>query len=294
MYIETEIIQMPDPSFPIKTYIVDNLNLKLAANYHVHPEIEIIYMIKGSMTFRISGCDVVVNEGKILLINSMAVHASSLTSDPYVKMCLLQFKPDVIYSSGHFSEFKYLAPFLQEGDLNYQIIDSKLSKDFQELTKCLNEIVIEFTRKTIAYELSIKSIIYRILTILYRNGIFNLNNMINLYKKKENFKRLEPVINYVENNYKDDITLEKACDILKINYYYFCRVFKNATGNTFIQYLNFVRISVAENLLVTTDMTITDVIFETGFSSLSYFNRTFKKFKGCSPSQYKKFYISKS
>lgn len=288
MYIATEIIHMPDPGFPINTYIVDSLNIKLAAGYHVHPEIEIIYMIKGSMTFWISGTNVVVSKGKILIINSMAVHASEMADDTYAKMCLLQFKPDVIYSSGNFSEFKYLAPFLQVNELNFQIIDSNLSDDFQELTKSLNEIVVEFTKKRIAYELSIKSIIYRVLTILYRNGIFNFDIMSNFYKKKENFKRLEPVISYVESSYKDDITLEKACEILGLNYYYFCRMFKKTTGNTFIQYLNFVRISVAEKLLLTSDMSITDIIFETGFSSLSYFNRTFKKFKGCSPSEYKK------
>lgn len=288
MYIEKEYIEMPNPEFPIKTYIVDNLTRKLSSSYHVHQEIEIIYMIKGSMTFWISGNQVIINEGKVLLINSMIAHASEETSGEYIKVCLLQFKPNIIYNSGQFSDFKYLSTFLESTNLSYQIVDSSLSDDYNELSIQLNKIVQEFTEKKVAYELSIKSIIYRILTILYRNEVLNFDSMKSLYKKKEEFKKLEQVIRFIEVNYKDEIPLEKVCEMLKVNYYYFCRLFKKATGNTFIQYLNFVRISVAEKLLITTEMSITDIIFETGFSSLSYFNRIFKKFKGCNPSEYRK------
>lgn len=288
--IEKEIVEITDPELPMKTYIVDSLSRDLSSTYHVHPEIEIIYMIKGGMRFWISGEEVEVGEGKILLINSMLIHASELLEDSYTKMCLLQFKPDVLYNTGQFNEFKYFTPFLQERSLEFKVIDTALKEDYHKLIECLNDIVIDFEQKKIAYEISIKSSIYRIMTILYRNEILKFGIMDDLYKRKEVFNRIQPVISYVETNYAEDIDLESACDLLKVNYFYFCRLFKRATGKTYVEYLNYVRLSVAEKLLITSDKSITEICTETGFSSLSYFNRIFKREKGFNPTDYRKFY----
>jgi len=85
-----------------------------------------------------------------------------------------------------------------------------------------------------------------------------------------------------------DITIQKASEIVGINTFYFCRLFKKLTGKTFIHYLNFVRISVSEKLLLTTNMPITVICEQTGFSSLSYCNRIFRAIKLSFPSEYRK------
>ncbi|MBE3102525.1 MAG: helix-turn-helix transcriptional regulator [Firmicutes bacterium] len=112
--------------------------------------------------------------------------------------------------------------------------------------------------------------------------------MDSLYQQNEELNRLGKVIEYIELHYNEDINVEMACGLLNLNYFYFCRMFKKVIGRTFVQYLNYVRVSVAEKLLLTTNMPITDIIMETGFSSLSYFNRIFKSHKGCSPSTFRK------
>ena len=68
---------------------------------------------------------------------------------------------------------------------------------------------------------------------------------------------------------------------------YFCRIFKSAIGATFTEYLNFVRICKAEKKLATTSESILEISAEVGFSSVSYFNKIFKKYKNCSPSAYR-------
>ena len=79
-------------------------------------------------------------------------------------------------------------------------------------------------------------------------------------------------------------TLSELCGLSEG---YFCRQFKNATGSTPMEYLNFVRIYHAEKLLVRSAMPILDVSMEVGFSSVSYFNRMFRRFKGCAPNSYR-------
>jgi AraC-like DNA-binding protein len=59
-------------------------------------------------------------------------------------------------------------------------------------------------------------------------------------------------------------------------------------GKTFTNYLNYIRITEAEKLLLTTEMTMTEIAQETGFSSSSYFIQQFKQYKNISPSQFRK------
>ena len=69
---------------------------------------------------------------------------------------------------------------------------------------------------------------------------------------------------------------------------YFCRLFKKGTGKSYIDYLNYVRVSTAEELLRTTDLSISIIMEKTGFTSLSYFTKVFKNQNGISPSSYRK------
>lgn len=69
---------------------------------------------------------------------------------------------------------------------------------------------------------------------------------------------------------------------------YFCRLFKKAVKTSFINYLNYIKIRHAEQLLCSTEKTITETAFETGFSSASYFTETFRKINLLSPTEYKR------
>lgn len=288
MWIEKEVVEMPDPGLPIKTYIVDSSSRNLASDPHLHSEIELIYIVEGKMIFVFGEERIDVEAGKIIFINSLTVHFSESIPGVFTRMCLLQFNPCLIYNANIASEYKYLAPFIQQDTFKYYLLDTAQSEKNRLLASLLMEISTEFQGKNIAYEILIKSDLYKILTMLYRDNILKFNLLNNLQKEEMLFTKLSKVLDYVEKNYAENITVENISQMLDLNYSYFCRLFKTATGKPFVQYLNFLRVSVAEKLLLTTDKPITEIIAETGFSSLSYFNRTFKKARGCSPSQYRK------
>lgn len=285
--IQRENIEMSDPVLPIKTYIVNSDERDLAAASHIHAEVELIYIMEGSMTFHINQKGITVDRGKIIVINSHTIHASEMEPGMYTQMCLLQFNPGLIYDSG-LTESKYLAPFIHHDVFSCHLFDTGSSGKYTLLAELLTEIAHEFQQKDIAYEILIKSNLYKVLTILYRDQVLKYNFVNSLHKEELMFSKLEPVIRYVDHHYTENITLETACRLLNLNYHYFCRLFKTATGKPFIQYLNYVRISVAERLLLTTDKPVVEIICDTGFSSLSYFNRTFKKLKGCNPTEYRR------
>ena len=100
--------------------------------------------------------------------------------------------------------------------------------------------------------------------------------------------KIMPVLEYIDKHYSEALTLPELSKILNINEYYFCRLFKKMVNTSFVQYLNFVRVCKAEKMLLSTDKSISEISYETGFSSVSYFNRTFKKYKLSTPGNYRK------
>lgn len=94
---------------------------------------------------------------------------------------------------------------------------------------------------------------------------------------------------YIDRNYhKSDFTVKKVADYVKIDRTYLYRLFKEETGLSIIDYINSRKISRAETLLMNEGISIKDVAEAVGFSDQMYFSRVFKKFKGMSPSEFRK------
>ncbi|MBZ0100237.1 MAG: cupin domain-containing protein, partial [Taibaiella sp.] len=159
----------------------------LSSTSHFHKEIEFIHILSGKMTFIINGRKISVSKGNILFVNSMVVHSSEGAAGDKSKMHLLQFDPGIIYSTSLFSEYKYLFPFMNHNTLACYLFNTWENKGYKLLSALLHKINMEFEGKNIAYEICIKSLLYRILTILYRNGILDFCFIKNLYYDREKF-----------------------------------------------------------------------------------------------------------
>lgn len=111
-------------------------------------------------------------------------------------------------------------------------------------------------------------------------------------KQKEYMETVLNACSYINHHYQENITLEQVASISGFSKFHFTRIFKQCMDMTFYEYLNEKRITKAEELLYTTVLSITDIAMNSGFSSISAFNRTFKSIKGCSPSEYRnKLYV---
>ena len=94
-------------------------------------------------------------------------------------------------------------------------------------------------------------------------------------------------IEYLNNNYSSLITLDELASICGITKYHLAREFKKYTGQTILTYTNILRCKKAE-IMLSDGKNVTEVAFECGFESLSYFSRTYKKMMGISPSKSRK------
>ena len=114
---------------------------------------------------------------------------------------------------------------------------------------------------------------------------------LNQYSQKEQ-ERIRQIYAYIDQNYQRKITLDEVAALCNLGKEAFCRYFKKATGNTFIEFLNQYRISQAKRLLLM-DKNVSETCFNCGFESLSYFNRIFKKVTGKNPSTFKYRHLKK-
>jgi two-component system response regulator YesN len=120
-----------------------------------------------------------------------------------------------------------------------------------------------------------------------------LDKITDISKKIENSKNdkseslIEKAEAYIDSNYMKEISLDDVSSYCNISSYYFSKLFKQETGENYVEYLNKVRIENAKRLLNESDSSIKEVCYSVGFSDPNYFSRAFKKYEGVTPSEYK-------
>jgi AraC-like DNA-binding protein len=128
--------------------------------------------------------------------------------------------------------------------------------------------------------------IFRLLSISEEYEILEAKPLENISDFKEQ-QRIQKLHRMVEEKFPGKIETADAASALNLSMPAFCRYFKRATGLTFTDYVNKYRINQARKYLLM-DKNVTEACYDSGFENLSHFNRTFKKFAGINPSQFKK------
>jgi len=98
---------------------------------------------------------------------------------------------------------------------------------------------------------------------------------------------LSIVMNYIEKNYSNEISLEEVAEVVKISPFYLSKLFKQETGENFIDYLTTIRIRKAKELLFNPMNSVKDVCYMVGYKDPNYFTRVFKKVCGQTPTEFK-------
>src|SRR5260370_8833592 len=92
---------------------------------------------------------------------------------------------------------------------------------------------------------------------------------------------------YILANQADPIDLAKVAQAMHVSTFYFCKMFKKATGLTFTEYLSRLRVEKAKRLLLNPHLRISEIAYDVGFQSLTHFNRVFRQVVGNSPTAYR-------
>ena len=104
-----------------------------------------------------------------------------------------------------------------------------------------------------------------------------------LYANDSAAEQIYKAIKEINRRYSEPITAQSCAENVNMSYSYFSRSFKRITQKSFKEYLNEVRINNAERLLMTTDLSVTEIALECGYNNISYFIMVYKTLKGKTP-----------
>lgn len=263
------------PSLKININALSSETAHLWLKTHIHEAVEIVYVISGIAIIYINGKKITLNCGDIIIINRNAVHhiEDALSSE----LTYMQIEIQEYFDS------------VAKSDLTiYSFISQQLLRLYIHLTgknefkSIFLAIQKEITEKKPYYELYVNSLIRLVISFMYRNGMLDYADD----EIRSDIKEFSSITSYIETNYTQVITLDTLAQLSGISKFELCRKFKSATGRTITDYVNYVRLC-HEKELLKENKRITDIAYECGFSSVQYFNRTFKKYNGCSPGNYK-------
>jgi len=184
-----------------------------------------------------------------------------------------------------------LIAFLQTGQI---MLHQPSKREFKKVTRQLLEWGREIDVKRLeeAYfqtrvvsKRQYESIV-RLLGI-FAQHLAALSNQLMVREEKAEAPMIARARGYIAEHQGEELSLKEVARAVNTSAFYFCKMFKQAVGLTFTDYLARVRVEKVKNLLLNPHKRVSEAAFEAGFQSLSQFNRVFKKIEGLSPSDYR-------
>jgi AraC-like DNA-binding protein/ligand-binding sensor protein len=184
-----------------------------------------------------------------------------------------------------------LIAFLQTGQV---LLHRPSKREFKRVTRQLLQWGLEIDLKQVeeAYfqtrvvsKRQYESII-RLLAI-FAQHLAALSNQLMVREEKAESPMIARARAYIAGHQSDELSLKEVARAVNTSAFYFCKMFKQAIGLTFTDYLARVRVEKVKNLLLNPHKRVSEAAFEAGFQSLSQFNRVFKKIEGLSPSDFR-------
>lgn len=264
--------------FPISIHHMDYDNKEIYLFYlHWHQEFELFLVTKGIITLEIESKSYILHKGEALFINRNVLHVAKNNHQQSCAFKAIVFHDDLLINQNEKLLYnKYILPIINQKDfmcICMKDMDLNIIYLFNQVEQSyrLNE------------ELKIKSILLNFWNTLYE-CIFS--KQIPIFSIINNDNILDSIA-FIETNYMQDIKLDHLAKLSCLSVSQFSKLFKERMHMSPIQYLMRVRIMNSCQKLLETDTKISSIALMCGFNNISYYNKIFYSFIGCTPSNYR-------
>jgi AraC-like DNA-binding protein len=273
----------PQQSFSIIERHTDYFDIP----WHLHEEFELLYVCRSEGKRYVGDSIENFRQGDLVLLG------------PNLPHCWLN--DNIEYCKGRFFDTRYKVIHFDQNCLGYDFFNIP---EMQVIKKLLDSASRGIQiRGEIVYKISY--MMYEMLSFSYVDRVISLLRILKdisewedkLFISSEGFinqlpleedNSIRQVKSYLLENFKSEVNLQNVSEKIGMTTTSFCRYFKRATGKTFIKYLAEFRIGYACQLIQNSDMTFSEVAYESGYESISHFYKQFKDIIGSTPSEYKK------
>ncbi len=252
---------------------------------HWHDEMEIVYVQEGEYIESVDFEEYHVKKGDIVLINPSVLHSFRQFDDKRTVFRTVIFNMNLLTgNSTDACSIKYFMPFAENSFLSPVVISPE-HPSYAEIQSRVQNMISVYDEKGDCFEIRLKAEVYSLFYILFRDVFVSESG--NSSVKEVTTKNIKAIIDYINENYMNNITIDELAETVNLSKHYFMRFFKRYMGMTCIEYINDYRLNIASNLLLTTRVQITEVAASIGITNLSYFNRIFKKKFHMTPKEYR-------
>ncbi|OMF21553.1 AraC family transcriptional regulator [Paenibacillus sp. FSL H8-0548] len=250
-------------------------------NWHYHKQLELLLILEGNLDVYVDEESFHLTTGDVMLIGASELHRDR--SHNIIDYIVLQFDLEPFFDQSTIPYMRYFSETqMPLSKANYIFEENSAVK--QQAASYIKQLLDEATHKETGYELAVSVLIKQILLLLLRH------DSRNVLIEQDNFDRirLKPVLDFIESHLMDRIQVEEVCKIANMSYYYFVKYFKKTIGLSFTEYVNYRKIKWAERILLTKDLSISEVGERIGMPNMAHFYKMFKKYNDCSPKQYQR------
>ncbi len=269
---ESDFIYMDHSDATVTYGVLSYSTPNIVPVMHLHSQVEFMIVEEGETSVTINGKEHIVKEGNGILISPHVIHCMrSLTDENRIST--------FIFNTDFISDFK---GFFESANVPYVRFDRDKSPEFATVQ---TKYLIEFAHN---YSFG-KTVVKGMLTVLL-SGIMPAYTGIKFDRSSSrsfNYEICRQMLSYIDNNISQDLSLERIAKALNIVPSYVSTIFSRNFNTSLNSYINKKRISIAKGLIHNTSKSITEIAFESGFSSIRSFNRRFKESVGMTPSQFR-------
>lgn len=262
-----------------------NQNINGYIPLHWHDEFQFVLVVKGEAIFQINEENVSIQKGEGLFINSGYLHmAKDKNNSGCVYICL-NVSPSFVLSQELYTI--YVNPYIQATNISYiRLVSKELwAKNILQSILQINQLI---NQKPRYYEMDISVHLTLIWKNLIENGIQLEYEQVEVVKNQ----RMKQMLNWIHQHYAEKVLLEDIARAGQISRSECCRYFKRILKKTPMKYVTDYRIQKSLILLQQFEANVTDVAYQVGFNSTSYFIDKFRKTMNMTPLAYKNKYIN--
>ena len=243
---------------------------KNALQPHWHEHIELLFFKHGLCDFNCNGKAFSAGEGDLVVVNGQEIHSFN------------------VKRAGEFFSVLLYPSFFADVNINGILLENIIRGD-KHIADIMNSIYVEYKKNNIFGLLMMKSYMYNLVAYLIENYTSSRISKKESALQEAKLARLNKVIEHITQNYGEKITTLELAGMCYLSEAHFCRFFKKYIGKSATEYINEYRIEKASILLTSTSESISYISSEVGFDDANYFSRTFKRIKGMSPGEFRRF-----
>ena len=247
---------------------------------HSHSAVEIILPDRGVSVYQLQDAVYRVQAGEVLIVPPRCMH--SLTEARETLRYLVLFEPSPLMNLRDLSN---IAGMLQQPI--YLHSGNELQHQVRELMRQLVEC---YFQKAPMWNAECYAFLMQMYALLGRQYLLAEAPESHSAQRTGDHVIMNTAVSYIEEHYMEPLSLETVAGFAGFSKYYFSRLFKECIGVSFSEYLIRIRLEAAADLLARTDQSIREVALASGFGSTATFNRIFREYKNCTPTQFRAIY----